>query len=242
VRREKVRKELKEKYEQQGVAMTCRSFEEYLDMFMLNEEELQKGAILDVASGASSFTKGANDNGYIAFAVDPLFDNNLVTLEQRGIKEIEESTQKIADVSHLFHWDYYGSLDNHCESRKKSISNFVTDFKENKGNGRYIAGMLPKLPCQDNTFSLILCSHFLFLYESQFDFDFHYTSIKELMRICRKEGEIRIYPIVGLDGHPYKGMEILQRKLEQDGVIVEYIETNFRFFKGATHILRLRLK
>jgi hypothetical protein len=59
-------------YEQLGVAMTCRSFAEYERMFDLVKSDLQKGSILDIASGASSFTAMARRHGYEAFAVDPL--------------------------------------------------------------------------------------------------------------------------------------------------------------------------
>ncbi|MEJ9368520.1 hypothetical protein P9253_06020, partial [Schinkia azotoformans] len=62
-----------ELYAQSGVAMTCRSYQEYKEMFMLKEGLLRNGRILDIASGASSLTAELNQKGYEAIAVDPLY-------------------------------------------------------------------------------------------------------------------------------------------------------------------------
>jgi hypothetical protein len=227
------------KYEQKGVAMTCRSFKEYKDIFNLNDELLQKGSVLDVAAGASSFTKELNDRGYPAFAIDPLYENAVEVLQQRGQREIEESTRKLAQVSQNYSWDYYGSLEHHQEQRKRSLSLFIEDYERYKDSGRYTPATLPAFPFPDNTFSLILCSHFLFLYEEQFSFDFHYSALKELVRICDESGEIRIYPLVGFDGEPYKKLDELIEKLEHNGIKVEFVTTEFRFLKKASQIMKL---
>ncbi len=47
------------RYEQIGVAMTCRSYEEYERMFACDFGGSKLGAILDIAGGASSFTADA---------------------------------------------------------------------------------------------------------------------------------------------------------------------------------------
>lgn len=228
----------KEKYEQQGVAMTCRSFKEYMDMFMLEEEGL-RGPVLDVAAGASSFTRELNKKDIFTVAVDPLYKNTPETLEQRGFREIEEAADKLDQVSHLYHWNYYDSIENHRNHRQVSLSLFIEDFKSDRCRGRYVAGALPHLPFPDETFSLVLCNHFLFLYEEQFDPEFHYAAVKELLRICKKDGEVRIYPLVGFDGKVYRQLKALENRLRQDGVTVEYIDTNFRFLKEATQVLKL---
>lgn len=230
----------RDKYEQTGVAMTSRSFQEYRDMFVLQEEDFRKGPVLDVSAGASSFTSELKNQGYQAFAVDPLYTNSSEDLKVRGLKEIEESTEKLAGVSYLYDWSYYDSLENHQMNRKHSLTQFISDYERYKNNGRYVAGKLPNLPFANDTFSLIICNHFLFLYEEQFDFDFHYAALKELLRICKRDGEVRVYPTVGFDHKTYRKMDSLQRALERDGACVDYINTDFRFLKNATHVLRLR--
>ncbi|HET7580501.1 MAG TPA: class I SAM-dependent methyltransferase [Bacillales bacterium] len=229
----------KTRYEQKGIAMTCRSFQEYLDMFELKEEDFQ-GPVLDVAAGASSFTRTLNEKGYAAIAVDPLYQHSPEALKELGIKEIEESTRKLDEVSHLYHWEYYQSPENHSGNRKWTLPLFIEDFNRDSHRERYVAGSLPSLPFASETFSLILCNHFLFLYEEQFNLDFHVAAIQELLRVCQKGGEVRIYPLVGFDGKRYVQLNDLQKRLEHQGVDVSYENTDFRFLKEATQILKLR--
>ncbi|WP_025026840.1 class I SAM-dependent methyltransferase [Caldalkalibacillus mannanilyticus] len=230
---------MREKYEQKGVAMTCRSYQEYLDMFMLDEEVMARGPVLDVASGASSFVQEMNKKGYKATAVDPMYQEDASFLQRRGLDEIEESTKKLADVQHLFQWAYYGSLENHYNNRKDSLAKFIADYQGNSVEPRYKYGTLPNLPFGDETFSLILCSHFLFLYGEQFDYSFHLKAVQELLRICAPGGEIRIYPIVGFDGEDNPQINRLIQELQSEGVRVSLAPTTFRFLKGATRYLHI---
>lgn len=231
-----------EKYEQKGIAMTCRSFQEYMDMFALEHEDLEDNIILDVASGASSFVSSCNEQGYTAYAIDPLFAYDAEALKGHGLQEIEKATDNLKQAKQLFNWDYYGSFENHQDHRKQSLSMFIEDFQVHK-NKRYKKGMLPNLPFEDNQFSLILSSHFLFLYEEQFDVDFHYEALKELLRICKKGGFVRIYPLVGFDGKRYKKMQLLEEKLlAETGVSIAYIPTTFNFMENASEILQLYKK
>ena len=80
-------------YEQIGVAMTCRSYEEYKKMFSLEDALLEKSKILDVAAGASSFVAKANIRGYDA--VDPLYSLTPEEMVTHGQKEMRKATQKL---------------------------------------------------------------------------------------------------------------------------------------------------
>ena len=60
-------------YPQTGVAVSCRSYREYMAMFALTEADLRRGAALDVAGGASSFTAALHARGIEAFAADPFY-------------------------------------------------------------------------------------------------------------------------------------------------------------------------
>src|SRR5665647_3837308 len=101
------------KYEQTGVAMTCRSFAEYEKMFAFGELALQNGPTLDVAGGASSFVADACARGFHAQAVDPLYEMNPESIYTHGFKEIEASTEKLSLLESSFDWSYYGNLENH---------------------------------------------------------------------------------------------------------------------------------
>lgn len=198
-----------EDYEQLGVAMTCRSFKEYEKMFSLDEQLLKSGRILDVASGASSFVAELSKRGYDAIAVDPLYRLTLEEMTTHGENEIEIANKKLANAEHLFVWDSYESLESHYQIRLNSFQQFLESYKRNNIKEKYITAALPSLPFEDETFSLIICNHFLFLYQEQFDYDFHLNAINELLRITKKDGVIRIYPLVGFKNEMYPYLDKL---------------------------------
>lgn len=226
-------------YEQIGVAMTCRSYQEYKDMFMLDEHVLRKGKILDVASGASSFITEVNNNGNIGLAIDPLYKLSVNEMEELGQKEIQLASDKLAKIQDSLLWDYYNSLNQHIEIRIKSFQKFIESYTLKKEK-TYLSGSLPHLPFADESFSLILCNHFLFLYQDQFDFTFHVRAINEMIRILDKGGDIRIYPIVGFKNQLYPYLDDLIKEIQSNGVEVDLIPTNFSFLPNATHYLQIK--
>ena len=225
-------------YEQVGVAMTCRSFREYVDMFVLAPESLPN-PILDVAAGASSFTAEAHQRGLQAVAVDPLYSHAPETIYQRGMVEIESATAKLAKLAHVYNWNYYGSIQEHEQGRLSSLGTFCKDYEQDPGHVRYVAGNLPNLPFADDMFSLVLCSHFLFLYDEQFDLQFHLDALQDLVRVCKPGGEVLVYPLATFKREPYPQFEEIMSVLRADGRIVEQVPTAFRFLQGATHVLRI---
>jgi SAM-dependent methyltransferase len=229
-----------EYYEQIGVAMTCRSFKEYVEMFMLDEHLLKKGRVLDVASGASSFVAELSKRGYDSVAVDPLYRLSLEEMTTHGNKEIEVATQKLEKIKDRFVWDSYKSLEAHNQIRKNSFQQFLESYKMDARKETYIPGALPALPFEDETFSLVLCNHFLFLYQEQFDYDFHIQALKELIRITQKGGMIRIYPLVGFKNESYPYLENLMKVVGSECTEIELIRTNFRFIPSATHFLTIK--
>jgi ubiquinone/menaquinone biosynthesis C-methylase UbiE len=226
-------------YEQVGVAMTCRSFEEYEKMFVLNLKELQQGAVLDIAAGASSFTAGARASGIKARAVDPLYRLTLEQMAEHGLNEIEVSTAKLAKLADQYNWAYYGNLERHRDNRLMSLDLFLQDYADKEASQVYIPCALPQLPFKDNTFSLVLCSHFLFLYQEQFDYTFHLNAVKEMLRVCRSRGEIRIYPVYDLKGQPYAFLEQLLAELNGSCDVSELIKSELPFLPGSTHFLSI---
>ncbi|MFB5660961.1 class I SAM-dependent methyltransferase [Alteribacillus sp. HJP-4] len=223
-------------YEQIGVAMTCRSFQEYKEMFMLEKDLLEKGRILDVASGASSFVTELNANGFDATAVDPLYRLTHEEMKNHGKREVETAAQKIEMVKHQFVWNSYKNIEAHHEIRKNSLEKFLAGY-QNKEN--YIPAALPDLPFENDTFSLVVCNHFLFLYQEQFGYDFHLQAVNELIRVTKPGGIIRIYPLVGFKNEPYPFMDELMNELEIINVTAELLSTSFRFLPAATQFLNI---
>lgn len=231
----------KQGYEQIGVAMTCRSYEEYVRMFDLKEADLTSGTVLDVAAGGSSFTAEANARGYSAIAVDPRYGSGIQEWIREAAQEIDSSTAKLAILADSFDWSYYGSLEKHREGREASLGRFAADAIESAGIDRYLDGRLPNIPFNDNEFPLVLCSHFMFLYAAQFGHEFHIQSILELMRVCKPGGEIRIYPLIALNWEPYPELESLMDTIKANGGTPERLPSKLPFIPGSNQFLRISL-
>ncbi|REK77485.1 methyltransferase domain-containing protein [Paenibacillus paeoniae] len=229
-------------YEQVGVAMTCRGFAEYQAMFQLKKEELAAGPILDVAGGGSSFTAEARKKGYEAMAADPRYSGDIGAWVEEAREEIAVSTAKLDGLKERFDWSYYGSIENHRSGREKSLKLFEEHVASTEGGHRYIGGSLPELPFDDNRFSLVLCSHFLFLYVEQFGYDFHKASIRELMRVCRPGGIIRVYPLLSLKWEPYAKLEELMEAVRQAGGTPEILESGLPFIPGSDRMITITKK
>jgi hypothetical protein len=227
-------------YEQVGIAMTCRSYTEYEKMFVLNKEDLQQGVILDIAAGASSFTAAAKSKGIKAYAVDPLYLKSIPEMAEFGRNEINVSTEKIANLTQTFDWSYYGSPELHRENRLRSLDVFMEDYAKADAVETYFPSALPELPFASNTFSLVLCSHFLFLYQEQFDYSFHINAVIEMLRVCRAGGQIRMYPIFDFKGAPYPSLERLMNEIQEHGAITELVPSELPFIRGSTHYLKIQ--
>ena len=76
--------------------------------------------------------------------------------------------------------------------RMAAMEEFLLDYDRGKAEGRYVNAELPNLPFQDHIFDLALCSHFLFLYSSTLDGEFHIAAIREM---CRVAHQVRIFPL-----------------------------------------------
>lgn len=229
----------KQGYEQIGVAMTCRSYEEYVRMFDLQQSDLENGTVLDVAAGGSSFTAEANARGYSAYAVDPRYGAGIEAWIKEAAQEIDTSTAKLAKIKENFDWSYYGSLDNHRAGREASIVRFAAHVQGGAETEHYVYGLLPKLPFADDQFSLVLCSHFMFLYANQFGPDFHIKAVLELMRICKPGGQIRIYPLISLNWEPYPELEQLLETISANGGRPELFPSRLPFIPGSSQYLKI---
>lgn len=233
-------------YPQVGVASTCRSYEEYCAMFNLGEigeigggwDAEHSSPVLDVAGGASSFTAQLHARGIQAMAVDPFYKGVTEDVIAAAAKEIEISSAKITANAEAYNWSYYGSPEQHRDLRIRSLALFAEDFRSEDAQNRYTPAELPHLPFEDQTFGLVVCSHFLFLYADTFGEQFHADSLKELLRVLKPGGELRIYPLVTLKWEQYPYLSRLIDELQ--GVAeVQYMPTSLPFTPITSPLLRL---
>lgn len=222
------------------VAFIGRMYREYMDIFGLDERDLLNGPVLDCPAGASSFTAEARKKGFDVTACDILFDLQAEQLQAKGRQDLVVIKQKLEETAHLFRWDYYGDMEKHMECRTQALKLFMSDYPEGRASGRYVCAELPHLPFKDRAFALVLSSHFLFLYGNRLGPVFHAQSLMELARVS--SGEVRVYPLIGLDAKPYPHMHEALGLLEQEGIQAEIRPARFEFFKGADKIMVLRGK
>jgi hypothetical protein len=116
---------------------------------------------------------------------------------------------------------------------------FLADFDQGKIEGRYVTASLPNLPFRDGQFDLALVSHLLFLYSEQLDLAFHRAAIDELLRVAR---EVRIFPLLTLDGNRSSHVDPICRRLEERGFWTEIESVPYEFQRGGHEMVRITTK
>ena len=130
------------------------------------------------------------------------------------------------------------SIDEAERDRRAAAELFLADYEAGFLDNRYVGGALPRLPFGDGAFDVVLCAHLLFIYERLFDFEFHLAACRELVRVSR--GEVRIHPVCGPDGRPYRELERLRTALASERIVSELIAVDYEFFRGSDTTLVLR--
>lgn len=213
-----------------------RSFDEYVRMFDLSEADLDK-PILGCADGPANFNAIHTEGGGNVLSLDPIY--TFSGGEIRG--RIEEAVGPIVEgtLAHYdtYIWKEYPSLDALVELRLKSMERFLEDYDAGLEEGRYRPHALPELPLEDGQFGLALCSHFLFTYSAHFTTAFHIDAVVEMRRAAR---EVRIFPILDMDGGPSPHIEAVTDALRGRGYEVTLQEVPYEFQKGGNRMLRVR--
>lgn len=242
-----------------SVSFFGRSLEEYTHFFALEIDDLRGRPVLDVAAGPSSFVAEACRRGIDAVAVDPLYGSPVdalrtqVQLDYGRMFSQMRTKPRLFRVSHGAAHDrrtgmperkrgarapaYFSSIDHAETERRAAAQRFLSDYEVHFAHGRYVGGMLPRLPFLDGAFDLVLCAHLLFTYSRHFDFDFHLAACRELVRVSA--GEVRIHPVCGADGQPYPELGRLRRELLARGVTSEVVPVPYEFFVGGDSMLVL---
>ena len=158
-----------------------RSLQEYKRMFNLSAEELDL-RILSVGDGPASFNSEMNALGHTVLSIDPIYSFSRAQIEGRIEENYEILISQVKQNSDNFIWDFF-SDPAHCgRFRLETMRKFLDDFEVGKVQGRYLPESLPTLNFTDCQFDLVLCSHLLFLYSIQHEFQ---KGGNEMMRIRR---------------------------------------------------------
>lgn len=210
-----------------------RSFEEYRAMFALSEADLNR-RILGCGDGPASFNAEATDRGCQITSCDPVYQFDAEEVRHRIDEVYPEIISMMEQEADNYIWDSLGSVEQLGRVRMKAMSRFLSDFDAGSREGRYVSASLPSLPFSDAEFDLALCSHYLFLYSDHVDGGTHLASMREL---CRVASEVRVFPVVSLNGQLSKHLDSVMTALSADGMDVSLQGINYCFQKGASEML-----
>jgi hypothetical protein len=212
-----------------------RSLHEYQALFNLSKSDLER-QILGVADGPASFNAEATALGKQVTSIDPLYELNGAEILQRFNDVVDDVIQQVKATPGDWVWSYHHSPEDLRNNRVQAIHRFLEDYELGKAQNRYQIGTLPKLNLLDNSYDLVLCSHFLFLYSEHYDFDFHLASIQEMLRVGQ---EVRIFPLVTLmlNRSPY--LDAIVQSLREMNYSVTIQATTYELQKGGNELLRI---
>jgi hypothetical protein len=222
------------------IAFIGRTYEEYAAMFGLDEDALSLGPVLDCPAGAASFSAEARQKGISVTACDLLYGQSADVLAEKSSADIEHVFGRFDEASHLYTWKHYRDKADVIAHRERALGLFMEDYTRRLKEGRYVRAKLPRLPFPDGKFGLVLSGHLLFLYSEWLDFEFHVASLRELLRVS--SGEVRVFPVLGLDSRPYPRLDEVLEILKADGADAEVVRVPFEFQRGGNMMLRITRK
>lgn len=224
------------KLELERIVFIGRTFEEYLDMFSLSKEDLEGKKILDCPAGACSFTAIGNQSGLDVTACDIAYYHQGEDLKNKGLQDVEHAMEHMEKAKGNYVWDYYKNVEDLRTHRLSALKDCANDMRDNEE--RYVPVTLPSLPFEDAEFDILLSAHFLFMYSDRLDYQFHITTINELLRVTKEE--IRIFPLVDLEGKRYEHLDKLISYLADNGCTVEEVHVPYEFQAKANSMLKIK--
>ncbi len=218
-----------------GVVPWGRTADEYEAFFVLRDVGAE-ARILDCGAGPSSFAAEWAARGRRVVAVDPIYLFEGGEIRARFEATCEPMRAGMVSARQRFAWKFYDSPNAVVERRRHALDLFLSDRAAGRGAGRYVAAALPNLPFRRRAFDVVLCSHFLFLYSADLTAEMHVASIREMLRVG---AEVRIFPLLDLDGRPSKHLESILAALRGHAEAA-LVDVAFEFQRGARQMLRVR--
>lgn len=215
-----------------------RTLEEYKWMFDLSEADLNS-QILGCGDGPASFNAEMTMLGHSVVSVDPIYQFSGAQIRQRIQAICGLIISQVKENPHRYIWKNFHNADELEQSRLAAMERFLLDYEIGKVEGRYLFQSLPNLKFADGQFELCVCSHLLFLYSEQLPLDFHIASIYELLRIAQ---EVRIFPLLNLDGELSPYIKPVLEQLTSKGFNVQVKSVAYEFQKDGNQMLRINRK
>ncbi|MBQ0782936.1 MAG: SAM-dependent methyltransferase [Amphritea sp.] len=202
-------------------------------MFSLSESDLGK-SILGCGDGPASFNSELTSQGGNVISIDPSYCFNSQQLQSRISEVYDEVMPQMHTNKDKYIWESIPTVEELGAIRVSAMEKFIADYVQGKKEGRYIEASLPNLTFSDKQFDLALCSHYLFLYSEQVSLNEH---IKSLIELCRVAKEVRVYPLLALNGELSPHLSNVMSELNELGFSVSLVNVEYQFQKGATQML-----
>ena len=210
-----------------------RSFEEYRAMFSLSDDNLNN-SILGCGDGPASFNAELSSQGGSVVSIDPTYRFTAEELQSRIAEVYDEIMPQMQANKDKYLWESISSVEALGNIRMSAMEKFIADYEKGKEEERYIEAALPTVSFSDKQFDLALCSHYLFLYSEHVSLDEHIQSLVELSRVAK---EVRIYPLLSLDGEISPHLQSAMSALGDLGLSTSLVNVGYQFQKGATQML-----
>jgi hypothetical protein len=228
----------KNKLKLENVVPWGRNLEEYQNMFLLSDTDLQS-KILGCGDGPSSFNFEGTTQHVNITSIDPIYQFTKDEIQQR-INETSSVISEQLKQNHFdFVWKNIKSVDELINIRLTAMNDFIKDYENGKKENRYIHNELPNLSFENDRFDLVLSSHFLFLYSEHFDLQFHIDAILEMCRVSKNE--VRIFPLLNLKNEKSEHLDPILKILNDKGFKTKIVATNYEFQKDANEMLTIKV-
>ena len=215
-----------------------RSLDEYIKMFDLTDADLSK-CLLGVGDGPASFNAEATQLGYTVTSIDPLYQFSGNEILARFNAVVDDIIEQVKASPNDWNWSYHHSPEGLLANRVKAIHTFINDYDVGSAEGRYLVEALPDLSFANQRYALALCSHFLFLYSEQLNYQFHLASIQEMLRVSR---EVRIFPLLTLMRQRSPHLDPILQALMDQGHTLTIKKVPYELQKGGNEMLVITTK
>lgn len=213
-----------------------RSYDEYVSMFGLTEKDLAV-RILGCGDGPAAFNSNLTRRGGRVVSIDPIYVFDAAQVRSRIAETYETVIAQMHKNQGDYVWEAISSVEQLGGIRMSAMESFLADFEAGKQEGRYIAGELPILPFKSGQFDIALSSHFLFLYGAHLSAEFHLRALQEMLRVSR---EVRVFPLLTLDGSPSPHLHFVSERLAKNGFGVEIKRVPYEFQRGGNEMLVIK--
>ncbi len=215
-----------------------RTFDEYIAMFDLSDDDL-KQRILGCGDGPAAFNAELTRRGGRVISIDPVYAFDCEQISSRIAETYDTVLSQLNQNREDYVWTSITSVEELGRIRMAAMGSFLADYEAGTDEGRYIEGELPTLPFENESFELALSSHFLFLYSAHLSTDFHLQALQEMLRVAR---EVRVFPLLALDGKSSPYMEEILKYLHENGFDTEIRCVSYEFQQGGNEMLVIKGK